>query len=104
LALGVQPTDTWLSAFEAVGVPCGPINTLDRVFDDPHVKARGLKQTLPHTQAGEVNLVANPIRINGESISATTAPPTLGEHTDSVLNAIGITDEQRLVLRQAGII
>ena len=104
LALGAQPTDTWLSAFEAVGVPCGPINTLDRVFDDPHVKARGLKQTLPHSQAGEVNLVANPIRINGESISATTAPPTLGEHTDSVLNAIGITDEQRLVLRQAGII
>ena len=85
-------------------MPCGPINTLDRVFDDPHVKARGLKQTLPHTQAGEVNLVANPIRINGESISATTAPPTLGEHTDSVLNAIGITDEQRLALRQAGII
>jgi crotonobetainyl-CoA:carnitine CoA-transferase CaiB-like acyl-CoA transferase len=104
LALGAQPTDTWLSAFEAVGVPCGPINTLDRVFDDPHVKARGLKQTLPHTQAGEVNLVANPIRINGESISATTAPPTLGEHTDSVLDAIGITDEQRLALRQAGII
>ncbi|MDG4870741.1 hypothetical protein P8631_22330, partial [Guyparkeria sp. 1SP6A2] len=67
-------------------------------------KARGLKQTLPHTQAGEVNLVANPIRINGESISATTAPPTLGEHTDSVLHAIGISDEQRLALRQAGII
>ena len=104
LALGAQPTDTWLSAFEAVGVPCGPINTLDRVFDDPHVKARGLKQTLPHSQAGEVNLVANPIRINGESISATTAPPTLGEHTDSVLDAIGISDEQRLALRQAGII
>ena len=104
LALGAQPTDTWLSAFEAVGVPCGPINPLDRVFDDPHVKARGLKQTLPHALAGEVNLVANPIRINGQSISATTAPPTLGEHTDSVLNAIGITDEQRLALRQAGII
>ena len=104
LALGAQPTDTWLSAFEAVGVPCGPINTLDRVFDDPHVKARGLKQTLPHSQAGEVNLVANPIRINGESLSATTAPPTLGEHTDSVLDAIGISDEQRLALRQAGII
>ncbi len=104
LALAAQPTDTWLAACEAVGVPCGPINTLDRVFDDPHVKARGLKQTLPHALAGEVNLVANPIRINGQSLSAQSAPPTLGEHTDSVLDAIGITDEQRLVLRQAGII
>ena len=74
------------------------------MFDDPHVEARGLKQTLPHALAGEVNLVANPIRINGQSLSAQSAPPTLGEHTDSVLDAIGITDEQRLVLRQAGII
>ncbi|UXZ54718.1 CoA transferase [Halomonas sp. 7T] len=104
LALASQPTDTWLSAFEAVGVPCGPINTLDRVFDDPHVKARGLKQTLPHSQAGQVDLVANPIRINGESMSATTAPPYLGEHTERVLEEVGITLEQRQALRKAGII
>ena len=104
LALVAQPTDTWLAAFEAVGVPCGPINTLDRVFDDPHVKARGLKQTLPHSQAGQVDLVANPIRINGESMSATTAPPYLGEHTGRVLEEVGITLEQRQALRKAGII
>ena len=103
-ALAQRGTDDWLSAFEAVGVPCGPINTLDRVFDDPHVKARGLKQTLPHSQAGHVDLVANPIRMNGESISATTAPPTLGEHTDAVLTDIGLTTEQRQALRDAGII
>lgn len=103
-ALATQKTDTWLTAFENVGVPCGPINTLDRVFDDPHVKARGLKQTLPHHQAGQVDLVANPIRINGESISAQTAPPSLGEHTHQVLDELGITREQRHALRQAGII
>lgn len=103
-ALAQRGTDDWLAAFEAVGVPCGPINTLDRVFDDPHVKARGLKQTLPHAQAGHVDLVANPIRMNGESISATTAPPTLGEHTDAVLTDIGLTTEQRQALRDAGII
>lgn len=103
-ALAQRPTDDWLAAFEAVGVPSGPINTLDRVFDDAHVKARGLKQTLPHPQAGQVNLVANPIRMNGESISASTAPPYLGEHTDDVLTGIGITPEQRQALRDAGII
>ncbi|WP_249976879.1 CaiB/BaiF CoA transferase family protein [Vreelandella olivaria] len=103
-ALTQRSTDEWLALFEAVGVPCGPINTLDRVFDDPHVKARGLRQTLPHPQAGNVDLVANPIRINGESISAATAPPGLGEHTEHVLDEIGITAEQRQMLREAGII
>ncbi|MBR2514116.1 MAG: CoA transferase [Halomonas sp.] len=103
-ALAQRSTDEWLAAFEAVGVPSGPINTLDRVFDDPHVQARGLKQTLPHSQAGQVDLVANPIRINGESMSATTAPPSLGEHTERVLEEIGITVEQRQALRTAGVI
>ncbi|OAZ91324.1 CaiB/BaiF CoA transferase family protein [Halomonas sp. G11] len=103
-ALAQRPTDDWLARFEAVGVPSGPINTLDRVFDDAHVKARGLKQTLPHSQAGQVDLVANPIRMNGQSISASTAPPYLGEHTDDVLTGIGITPEQRQALRDAGII
>lgn len=99
-----RSTDEWLAIFEAVGVPCGPINTLDRVFNDPHVQARGLKQTLPHSQAGNVDLVANPIRINGESMSAATAPPCLGEHTEHVLDEIGITAAQRQALRAAGII
>lgn len=103
-ALVQRNTDEWLAAFEAVGVPSGPINTLDRVFDDPHVQARGLKQTLPHSQAGQVDLVANPIRINGQSMSATTAPPSLGEHTERVLEEIGITIEQRQALRTAGVI
>lgn len=103
-ALAQRTSDEWLMAFEAVGVPCGPINTLDRVFNDPHVKARGLKKTLPHSQAGHVDLVANPIRFNGVQMSADTAPPHLGQHTDSVLEAIGITHQQRLALREAGII
>jgi crotonobetainyl-CoA:carnitine CoA-transferase CaiB-like acyl-CoA transferase len=103
-ALAQRSTDHWLAAFEAVGVPCGPINTLDRVFDDPHVVARGLKQTLPHHQAGQVDLVANPIRFNGLQMNATTAPPSLGEHTENVLEELGITAEQRNALREAGII
>ncbi|MDN7130998.1 CaiB/BaiF CoA-transferase family protein [Halomonas sp. MC140] len=103
-ALAQRGTDEWLAAFEAVGVPCGPINTLDRVFDDPHVKARGLRQTLPHAQAGHVDLVANPIRLNGKQMSATTAPPHLGEHTENVLDELGITPQQRTVLREEGII
>ncbi|WP_447553893.1 CaiB/BaiF CoA transferase family protein [Vreelandella sp. EE22] len=103
-AIALWPIDYWLAEFEKVGVPCGPINTLDRVFEDDHVKARGLKQTLPHPEAGSVDLVANPIRINGRTMSASTAPPLLGQHTQSVLDEIGITPEQRETLCKAGII
>lgn len=103
-ALVKRSTDEWLAAFEQVGVPCGPINTLDRVFDDPHVKARKLVQTLPHPQAGQVNLVANPIRINGAQMNATMAPPYLGQHTENVLEELGINAEQRATLRATGVI
>ncbi|WP_346795655.1 CaiB/BaiF CoA-transferase family protein [Halomonas sp. Bachu 37] len=103
-ALVQRTTDHWLAALEAVGVPSGPINTLDRVFDDPHVKARGLKQTLEHSQAGQVDLVANPIRFNGQSATATTAPPQLGEHTDTVLGELGVSPETLAQLRRDRVI
>lgn len=103
-ALAQRSTGEWLASFEDAGVPCGPINTLDRVFDDPHVKARELKQTLPHPQAGQVDLVASPIRFNGVQMNASTAPPLLGQHTESVLEELGITPEQLRALRKAAII
>ncbi|UYF99176.1 MULTISPECIES: CaiB/BaiF CoA transferase family protein [unclassified Halomonas] len=102
--LALRSIDEWLAALEAVGVPCGPINTLDRVFEDAHVKARGLRKTFAHPQAGSVDLVANPVRIDGRSATAPTAPPLLGQHTDDVLEEIGITRQQREALKRAGII
>ncbi|CAM4129681.1 CaiB/BaiF CoA-transferase family protein [Vreelandella rituensis] len=98
-------TAHWLAALEAVGVPSGPINTLDRVFDDPHVKARQLKQTLPHPQAGQVDLVSNPIRFNDVVLNADMPPPGLGQHTHQVLEEMLQLDaEQIAALKQQGII
>ena len=78
-------TAEWVTAMEAAGVPCGPISTLDQVFDDPQVRARGLRVEMPHAQAGTVPLVANPIRMSASPVQYRQAPPTLGEHTDAVL-------------------
>jgi len=75
----------WIAALEAAGVPCGPINRIDEVFADPHVQARGLRMTLPHSLAGEVPLVSNPIRFSGSPVSYHSAPPLLGQHTAEVL-------------------
>jgi crotonobetainyl-CoA:carnitine CoA-transferase CaiB-like acyl-CoA transferase len=59
--------------------------SVDQVFDDPHVRARGLCVEMPHAMAGKVPLVANPIRMSASPVTYRRAPPTLGEHTGEVL-------------------
>ena len=80
--------DEWVGVMEAVDVPCGPINTIDRVFADPHVMARGLQMELPHSLAGKVPSVANPIHFSSSPIHYRNGPPALGEHTNAVLQRL----------------
>ena len=75
----------WLAALERAGVPCGPINRLDQVFDDPQLRARAMKVDLPHPLAGTVPQVRAPLRLSATPVTATQAPPLLGEHTAAVL-------------------
>ena len=63
-----RTVDEWVSAMEAVEVPCGPINTIVRVFADEQVRARGLQITLPHQRMGTVSSPTTPVRL----ISTTT--------------------------------
>lgn len=78
----------WQTQLEQANVPVGPINTLDQVYADPQVQARGLKITLPHAEIGHMSSVANPIRLSGSPLSYKTAPPCLGEHTEQVLSEL----------------
>jgi crotonobetainyl-CoA:carnitine CoA-transferase CaiB-like acyl-CoA transferase len=78
-------TDEWVSMMEAANVPCGPINTLDRVFANPQVLARGLRIEMPHAAAPAVPLVGNPIRLSESPVVYRRAPPALGQHTAEVL-------------------
>lgn len=80
-----KTTDEWVALMEQTGVPCGPINTLDKVFDDPHVQARGVRFDMAHLAAGSVPLVANPINMSETPVRYERPPPTLGEHTEEVL-------------------
>lgn len=79
-------TGEWIAAMEAAGVPCGPINSLDQVFADAQVQARGMRVEMPHPLADKVALVANPIRMSESPVQYRNPPPTLGEHTEEVLN------------------
>lgn len=71
--------DDWLAAFERLGIPAGPINTIDQVFADPQVIARGLRIDLPHPTAGTVPGAVNPIRFSATPLVPERAPPVLGQ-------------------------
>lgn len=77
-----------LAKLEAVGVPAGPINTIDEVFADPQVKARGVRVDLPSAaaKAGAVPSIASPIVLDGIRQVAGRPSPRLGEHADEILN------------------
>lgn len=95
----------WIERLEAAGVPCGPINTLDEVFDNEQVKARGLRVDLPHPSAGAVPLVGSPVRMSATPPRAVAHPPLLGEHTEAVLrDMLDLPQAQIDALRAQGVI
>ncbi|MBW9106455.1 CaiB/BaiF CoA transferase family protein [Paraburkholderia phenoliruptrix] len=101
----LQGKQKWITALEAAGVPCGPINDLAEVFANEQVVARGMQVDLPHPSGGTVKLVRNPINMTGTPPEALAHPPTLGEHTESVLrDVLGYSDEQITALRSQAVI
>lgn len=100
-----KTTAEWVSQLEAAGVPCGPINDLAQVFQDPQVVARGLAVSMPHALAGSVPQVASPIRLSETPVEYRQAPPLLGEHTEVVLaEVLGVDAETVRRLRGAGVL
>lgn len=100
-----RTTAEWVSALERAGVPCGPINDVAQVFDDPQVRHRGLRIEMPHPQAGSVPQVASPLRLSASPVAYHRPPPLLGEHSEVLLQRLlGMDDGQIDVLRKAGVI
>ncbi|KVN29192.1 CoA-transferase [Burkholderia pyrrocinia] len=91
----------WIDALEAAGVPCGPINDLDEVFENEQVVARGMQVELPHPCGANVKLVRNPIRMSRTPPDARTAPPLLGQQTDDVLRELLGYDDARIAALKA---
>jgi crotonobetainyl-CoA:carnitine CoA-transferase CaiB-like acyl-CoA transferase len=95
----------WLGLLEAAGVPNGPINDVAQVFEEPQVKARGVRIELEHAAAGRLPLVASPMRFSGTPIEYRLAPPVLGEHTVEVLRGLlGKSEAEIARLRAARVI
>ncbi|MDM9651210.1 CaiB/BaiF CoA-transferase family protein [Pseudomonas wenzhouensis] len=100
-----KTTAQWIELLEKAGVPCGPINDLQQVFADPQVQARGLRLDLPNALGSTTPQVASPLRLSETPVAYHSAPPLLGQHTDTLLrNLLGMSDAQVAQLREAGVI
>ncbi|MFC7551757.1 CaiB/BaiF CoA transferase family protein [Pseudoroseomonas wenyumeiae] len=86
-----MPTDEWISKLEALKIGCGPINTLDRVFADPHVQAREMLVKMDHASGQEVTVIANPVKLSATPPDYRSAAPVLGQHTEEVLASLGMS-------------
>jgi len=95
----------WISAFAAAGVPCGPINNLQQVFEDPQVRHRGLRVEIPHSAGVPCPTVASPMRFSATPVEYNTPPPLLGQHTREVLaGVLGLGDKEMDALAADGVI
>ncbi|MEG2046021.1 MAG: CaiB/BaiF CoA-transferase family protein, partial [Comamonas sp.] len=103
-------TQEWITLLEDKAVPCGPINTVAQAFDDPQVKARGIRMELPRdtAQTGDgishVATVASPMRLSGTPVTYRSAPPALGQHTTEVLTEMGLSADQLAQLQAQQVI
>lgn len=91
-AMRTRTTGAWITALETAGVPCGPINTIDQVFADPQVRARGMAQTMTRTDGQDVTLVASPLKLSRTPPRVEHAPPPLGADTERVMRDIAGLD------------
>lgn len=83
-----KTTAEWIEALEALKIGCGPINTLEQVFADPHVQARQMVVEMAHGSGETVKVIANPVKLSATPPSYRSAPPVLGEHTQNVLTDV----------------
>jgi formyl-CoA transferase len=101
----VRPIGDWMTALTTAGVPCGPINDLEQVFEDPQVNHRGLRVEIPHPAGVPCPTVASPMRFSATPIEYETPPPLLGQHTREVLIGIlGLGDSEIEALSADGAI
>jgi crotonobetainyl-CoA:carnitine CoA-transferase CaiB-like acyl-CoA transferase len=95
----------WHDAFEAAGVPSGPINGFAEVFSDPQIIHREMRMEMNHTATGTVPQVANPVKFSATPVQYHRAPPLLGEHTEEVLRErLSLSNERMAELRQEKVI
>ena len=89
-----KTSDEWVVKLEKVGVPCGPINSIDKVFSDPQVKHLGIAQSVDTIPFGQTELVGQPFHLSRSPSIMKQRPPEKGEHNADVLLDLGFSNEE----------
>ena len=95
--------DGWLREFATAGVPCGAVRSVPEALSDPQVAARRMVEAVEHAVLGPMKVLGTPIKLSDTPASVRTAPPTLGQHTDTVLGELGLSAAEIGKLRQRGV-
>ena len=99
-----RPTAEWIEKLNAVGVPCGPIYTVDQAFNDPQVQHLGIAAKVEHPRLGQRHVVGQPIHLSRTPWEMRNATPDAGEHNDDILSELGFSASEVSELRSQRVI
>lgn len=103
--LAKRPATEWLRLMDEALVPAGPVNTIDRVFQDPQVAAREMLIEVPHPTIGPLKMAGSPLKFSSHATSPRRPPPLLGEHTEEILRVeLGLDAASIDELRNASVV
>ncbi len=86
------------------GVPAAPVNTVDRLMNEPQVEHRGMVQTVSHPALGDIRVLGQPMKFSAMQAREVSSPPAYGQHTDEILRRLGYADEDVAALKEKGVV
>jgi formyl-CoA transferase len=99
-----KTSETWVKEFNAAGVPCGPIYSIDQMFADAQVQHLKMAQDVPNPEGRQIRLVGQPMTLSRTPSRMTARPPEFGEQTDEVLAEFGFSADEINSLRQSKVV
>jgi crotonobetainyl-CoA:carnitine CoA-transferase CaiB-like acyl-CoA transferase len=99
-----KSTETWVKELNAAGVPCGPIYSIDQMFEDAQVKHLGIAQDVPNDENRHIRLVGQPVKLSRTPSKLVARPPEFGEHTEEVLTEFGFSAAEIADLRSGKVV
>ncbi len=99
-----KSTEAWVKEFNAAGVPCGPIYSIDQVFEDEQVKHLGMAQDVPNAENRHIRLVSQPFKLSRTPSKMAAPPPEFGEQTEEILAEFGFSPGEITELKQAKVV
>jgi len=97
-----QTAEWWVNRMEEAGIPCGPVNNIREVFEDPQVQHLGMAMPMRHRTRGDIRVVASPLNLEGVETGVYRDVPNLGEHNNEILAGAGLTAEEIAELKAKG--